>query len=46
MQVKSITVFCGSKSGANPLDEQHAAALGKLLAAKEITLIYGVAIKG
>ena len=46
MQVKSITVFCGSKSGFNPLYEQHAEALGKLLAAKEITLIYGGGNKG
>ncbi len=41
MQVKSIAVFCGSKSGTNSLYVQHAKALGKLLAEKKIELIYG-----
>ena len=39
MTIKSIAVFCGSKTGINPLFAQHAAALGKLLAEKKINLI-------
>ncbi len=46
MPVKSIAVFCGSKSGAHPLYEQHAHTLGKLMAEKQITLIYGGGNKG
>jgi uncharacterized protein (TIGR00730 family) len=38
---KSIAVFCGSKSGNDPIYEQHAKDLGKLLGAHGITLIYG-----
>lgn len=41
MIIKSIAVFCGSKNGKNPLFVQHAGELGKLLAEKNITLIYG-----
>lgn len=41
MQIKALAVFCGSKTGANPLFEAQAKALGYLLAEKEITLIYG-----
>ncbi len=46
MPVNSIAVFCGSKAGVHPLYEQHAAALGKLMAEKNITLIYGGGNKG
>lgn len=46
MEVKRIAVFCGSRSGANVLYEKDAKALGQLLAAKEITLIYGGGNKG
>ncbi len=46
MAITSLAVFCGSKSGNNPLFEQHATALGHLLAAKNITLIYGGGNKG
>ncbi len=38
---KSIAVFCGSKTGNNPLFMQHAKELGKLLAQHNITMIYG-----
>jgi predicted Rossmann-fold nucleotide-binding protein len=38
MPVNSIAVFCGSKAGVDPLYEQHAIALGKLMAEKNITL--------
>lgn len=41
MNWKNIAVFCGSKSGNNPLFVEHAKVLGKLLAENNITLIYG-----
>ncbi len=41
MPIQSLAVFCGSKSGKNPLYTQHANELGKLLAENNITLIYG-----
>lgn len=46
MSIKAIAVFCGSKNGNNPLFIQHAVALGKVLAEKNITLIYGGGSKG
>lgn len=46
MRVSNIAVFCGSKSGANPLYEQEAAVLGKLMAEKKITIVYGGGNKG
>jgi uncharacterized protein (TIGR00730 family) len=44
--ITSLAVFCGSKSGLNPIFEAHAKILGHLLAAKNITLIYGGGNKG
>ena len=41
MQYTSVAVFCGSKSGNDPLYEQHAKELGKLLGQRKITLVYG-----
>jgi uncharacterized protein (TIGR00730 family) len=41
MKINSLAVFCGSKKGKNPLYLQHAVALGKIMAEKKITLIYG-----
>ncbi|MBL7731206.1 MAG: TIGR00730 family Rossman fold protein [Chitinophagaceae bacterium] len=41
MALESIAVFCGSKNGNNPLFAAHAAALGKLMAEKNIRLVYG-----
>lgn len=41
MKINSLAVFCGSKSGNNPIYSQHAKELGKLLATNNITLIYG-----
>jgi uncharacterized protein (TIGR00730 family) len=41
MKITSLAVFCGSKSGNDPIYTQHASTLGKLLAKKNITLIYG-----
>jgi uncharacterized protein (TIGR00730 family) len=46
MNLHSITVFCGSKDGNNPVYVQHAIALGHILAQKNITLIYGGGGKG
>lgn len=46
MSIKSIAVFCGSKTGTNPLFETHAKALGKLLAQNRVQIIYGGGNKG
>jgi len=46
MQITSLAVFCGSKSGSNPLFEEHAKTLGHILAGNNITLIYGGGNKG
>ena len=46
MAITSLAVFCGSKTGNNPLFEEHAKQLGHLLAGKKITLIYGGGNKG
>jgi len=46
MAITSLAVFCGSKSGNNPLFEKHATLLGHILADKNITLIYGGGNKG
>jgi uncharacterized protein (TIGR00730 family) len=39
--MKSICVFCGSNSGINPAFVKSAANLGKILAEKNISLVYG-----
>lgn len=41
MAIQSVAVFCGSKNGTNPIFAHHAAELGRLLAEKKITLVYG-----
>jgi uncharacterized protein (TIGR00730 family) len=46
MALRSVTVFCGSKSGNNPLFQQHTEALGAILAQHNITIIYGGGNKG
>lgn len=46
MAIQSLAVFCGSKSGNNPIFAKHAQKLGNLLAQKNITLIYGGGNKG
>jgi uncharacterized protein (TIGR00730 family) len=46
MAITSLAVFCGSKSGNDPLFEEHARQLGKMLADRKITLIYGGGNKG
>lgn len=39
--MKSIAVYCGSSHGARPEYTEAARALGRLLAQRDITLIYG-----
>ena len=46
MKIKSLTVFCGSKSGKNPAYVLEAMALGKWLALNNIQLVYGGGNKG
>jgi uncharacterized protein (TIGR00730 family) len=46
MLYKNVAVFCGSRPGANDLYVQHAKELGVLLAANNISLIYGGGSKG
>ena len=41
MSITALAVFCGSKSGNDPLFESAAKQLGFLLAQKNIRLIYG-----
>lgn len=41
MSLQSICVFCGASTGANPIYQEAAIALGQTLAAKGIRLIYG-----
>jgi uncharacterized protein (TIGR00730 family) len=42
----SVTIFCGSKLGYNPLFQQHAKELGALLVQNNIQLVYGGGNKG
>lgn len=44
--IRSLAVFCGSKSGANPLFEVQATELGHIMAVHGIELIYGGGNKG
>jgi uncharacterized protein (TIGR00730 family) len=46
MKIKSLTVFCGSKSGKNPSFIKMATDLGMLLAQENVTLVYGGGNKG
>ena len=46
MKIKSLTVFCGSKNGNDPLFCEHAKQIGYLLAENNIRLIYGGGNKG
>lgn len=39
--IKSVCVFCGASSGSNPIYLETARAVGKLLAAQDITLVFG-----
>jgi len=44
--MKRIAIFCGSKKGHDPLHEKAAFVLGKELAIKKITIVYGGAAVG
>ncbi|NII23632.1 TIGR00730 family Rossman fold protein [Pseudoflavitalea sp. X16] len=46
MKIEAVAVFCGSKTGNNPIFNEHAAELGKLLAMLGIKLVYGGGKKG
>jgi len=41
MQFECIAVFCGSKTGNNPLFALHTAELGRLIAAHRLKVVYG-----
>lgn len=46
MKINSLAVFCGSKQGNNPIFIEEANILGRILANKNIELIYGGGNKG
>jgi uncharacterized protein (TIGR00730 family) len=46
MKINKLAIFCGSKTGRDELYAKHAEELGKLLAEKNIELIYGGGKKG
>ena len=46
MNIHSVAVFCGSKTGNNPLFAKHASELGKLIAMLRLKLVYGGAKEG
>ncbi|MCB0835547.1 MAG: TIGR00730 family Rossman fold protein [Bacteroidetes bacterium] len=39
--MKNLCVFCGSNAGADPIYTQAAQELGKLMAERDMTLVYG-----
>lgn len=41
VKIESISIFCGSRSGDNPIFSSAASQLGTLIANKKIKLIYG-----
>ncbi|MDR3714957.1 MAG: TIGR00730 family Rossman fold protein [Puia sp.] len=41
MNIQSVAVFCGSRTGKNPIFAKHAAELGKLIAMLRLKMIYG-----
>ena len=41
MYMKNLCVFCGSNAGADPIYTQAAQELGKLMAERDMTLVYG-----
>jgi uncharacterized protein (TIGR00730 family) len=41
MTLRAVAVFCGSRTGKNPLFARHATELGKLIATLRLKLIYG-----
>lgn len=45
-RIRSITVFCGSSDGKDEAYREAAARLGKLMADKDISLVYGGGSRG
>lgn len=41
MSLTSVCVFCGASTGANPLYREAAQALGRAIAERRLTLVYG-----
>jgi uncharacterized protein (TIGR00730 family) len=41
MSLKSVCVFCGASTGSNPLYREAAVTLGRTLAERGLTLVYG-----
>ena len=46
MKIEAVAVFCGSKTGKNPVFDQHAAELGKFISMLDMKLVYGGGRKG
>jgi uncharacterized protein (TIGR00730 family) len=45
-KIQAVAIFCGSRSGNNPLFAEHAAELGRLISILKIKLVYGGGKKG
>ena len=41
MSLTSVCVFCGASAGTNPVYREAAIALGRTLAERKLTLVYG-----
>jgi uncharacterized protein (TIGR00730 family) len=41
IQIRSLCLFCGSRTGTDPAHAEIAAALGRLLAERGVSLVYG-----
>ena len=41
MKIHSLCVFCGSREGKDPAYREEAQNLGRLLAKRKISLVYG-----
>lgn len=46
MSIQSMAVFCGSQTGNENIFNTHTLAVGKILAKKNITIVYGGADRG
>jgi len=46
MNIEAVAVFCGSRSGQNPIYTKHTSELGKLIAMLNLKLVYGGGKKG
>jgi uncharacterized protein (TIGR00730 family) len=41
MKIKCMAVFCGSKTGSDPIFARHAGQLGRLIASHGLRIVYG-----